>query len=92
MTCPKCGETRLIEQLDRHQWFCVVCAHSWTIGAKEVSHAEHEERSASTALGLLGKPDVCKALFTFIEAAAFCRNGSSESGQITLQLPGKGTT
>src|SRR5713226_1019378 len=30
IACPKCGETRLIEQLDGHRWFCAVCAHSWT--------------------------------------------------------------
>jgi ribosomal protein L37AE/L43A len=35
--CPKCGETRLIERMDGHRWFCVVCAHSWTIGAKDVN-------------------------------------------------------
>jgi acetyl-CoA carboxylase beta subunit len=34
IACPKCGETRLIEQLDEHRWFCAVCAHSWTIGAR----------------------------------------------------------
>jgi ribosomal protein L32 len=33
MTCPKCGETRLIERVDTHRWFCAVCAHSWTIRA-----------------------------------------------------------
>jgi uncharacterized protein (DUF983 family) len=33
IACPKCGETRLIEQLDGHHWFCAVCAHSWTIAA-----------------------------------------------------------
>src|SRR5580692_4200344 len=30
IACPKCGETRLIEQLDGHWWFCAVCAYSWT--------------------------------------------------------------
>ena len=34
IACPKCGETRLIELVDGHRWFCAVCAHSWTIGAK----------------------------------------------------------
>jgi hypothetical protein len=34
MTCPKCGETRLIERVDGHRWFCAVCAHSWTVGAR----------------------------------------------------------
>jgi ribosomal protein L37AE/L43A len=34
ITCPKCGETRLIERVDLHRWFCAVCAYSWTIGAK----------------------------------------------------------
>jgi hypothetical protein len=33
VTCPKCGETRLIERVDRQRWFCAVCAHSWTSGA-----------------------------------------------------------
>ena len=37
ITCPKCGETRLIERVDAHRWFCAVCAHSWTIGTKDVS-------------------------------------------------------
>src|ERR1700694_1604214 len=27
--CPKCGETRLIERVDRDRWFCAVCAHKW---------------------------------------------------------------
>jgi hypothetical protein len=39
MTCPKCGETRLIERIDRNRWFCAVCAYSWTIGA---AHREDE--------------------------------------------------
>ena len=30
IACPKCGETRLLEQLDGQRWFCAVCAHSWT--------------------------------------------------------------
>ena len=34
IACPKCGETRLIEELDGHRWFCAVCAHSWTNGAR----------------------------------------------------------
>jgi ribosomal protein L37AE/L43A len=34
MTCPKCGETRLIERVDGLRWFCAVCAHSWTVGAR----------------------------------------------------------
>jgi hypothetical protein len=38
MTCPKCGETRLIERVDTHHWFCAVCAHSWPIRPKDVSH------------------------------------------------------
>jgi ribosomal protein L37AE/L43A len=34
MPCPKCGETRLIERVDTHRWFCAVCAHTWTIGPR----------------------------------------------------------
>ena len=37
MTCPKCGETRLIERVDTHRWFCAVCAHLWMIGTKDMS-------------------------------------------------------
>jgi hypothetical protein len=33
-TCLKCGETRLPERVDRHRWFCAVCAHSWTSGVR----------------------------------------------------------
>jgi len=35
IACPKCGETRLIEQLDGQRWFCAVCAHSWTNRSEE---------------------------------------------------------
>ena len=35
IACPKCGETRLIEELDGHRWFCAVCAHSWTNRSEE---------------------------------------------------------
>jgi hypothetical protein len=38
MMCPKCGETRLIERVDGHRWFCAVCAHSWTASASGASH------------------------------------------------------
>jgi ribosomal protein L37AE/L43A len=41
MACPRCSETRLIEQVDASQWFCNVCAH-----AAGVTHAS----VASTAL------------------------------------------
>ena len=34
IACPKCGETRLIERVDRHRWFCAVCAHTWTTQAR----------------------------------------------------------
>jgi ribosomal protein L37AE/L43A len=37
MTCPKCGETRLIERVDAYRWFCAVCAHLWMVGTKDVS-------------------------------------------------------
>lgn len=32
MTCPKCGETRLIEPTSGG-YFCAVCSHFWKMGA-----------------------------------------------------------
>jgi ribosomal protein L37AE/L43A len=29
MVCPRCGEVRLVEQVDAHRWFCNLCAHVW---------------------------------------------------------------
>jgi hypothetical protein len=47
MTCPKCGETRLIERVDTHLWFCAVCAHSWTIRPKIVSRESVDAKNAT---------------------------------------------
>jgi ribosomal protein L37AE/L43A len=48
MTCPKCGETRLIERVDRHRWFCAVCAHSWRIASRvDVDTGTEEEQRTS---------------------------------------------
>src|ERR1700729_3575763 len=41
MTCPKCGEARLIERVDGHRWFCALCAHSWTVAATSESGRTH---------------------------------------------------
>lgn len=43
IACPKCGETRLIERVDAHRWFCAVCAHAWTIGANDGGHEPSSE-------------------------------------------------
>jgi hypothetical protein len=57
MMCPKCGETRLIERVDGHRWFCAVCAHSWTVSAKDIAHepcSAHVHRSRRDGLGRYG--------------------------------------
>src|ERR1700730_12405565 len=45
IACPKCGETRLLEQLDGQRWFCAVCAHSWP--------TRNEERAPPSCDGCL---------------------------------------
>jgi uncharacterized protein (DUF983 family) len=27
--CPRCGEARLVEEVDSRRWFCGVCAFVW---------------------------------------------------------------
>jgi ribosomal protein L37AE/L43A len=48
LTCPKCGETRLIEQVDGRRWFCAVCAHSWAIGGVAPRAQEYPSWSGLT--------------------------------------------
>jgi ribosomal protein L37AE/L43A len=59
MMCPKCGETRLIERVDGLRWFCAICAHSWTIGAKDgdsPSEASREMRERFIGNGVRSGP------------------------------------